>query len=65
MSVELMSNEEAMDILDNEGTGYATQSYCSADRFEDAKTRELWAAAKTAQDALEAHLENATGRELA
>lgn len=64
MSAGLRSNDEAVDILDFEGTGYATQHYCSADDFADARTRELWGAAKVAQDALETYLENATGREL-
>jgi hypothetical protein len=62
-ATDLKSNDEAMDILENEGTGYAVQDYISASAFEDPKTRELWQAAGDALSALERHVQTATGRE--
>jgi hypothetical protein len=61
---EPKSNDEALDILNREGTGYAVQHYCSSEVFFDAKTRELWKVAGDALGALERHLEDATGRKL-
>jgi hypothetical protein len=55
---------DAVDIIEDEGTGYAVQHYTSGDSFASETTRDLWNAASDALNKLEAHLEASTGREL-
>jgi hypothetical protein len=50
-------NMYAKSIIDNEGIGYAVQSYCDAYYFEDPVTRELWRNAKSSLDKLAEYLE--------
>jgi len=51
------SNLDALNIIENEGSGYAVTSYCSGDIFEDPKTVELWDNAAEALSELEAYLQ--------
>jgi hypothetical protein len=64
MSDELRTNGDAVDIIENEGLGYAVQHYISGDSFADAKTARLWNEADRALAALVTHLERETGREV-
>jgi hypothetical protein len=56
------TNGDAMDILANEGVGYAVTGYCSGDHFKDPKTTHLWDAAEKALNDLTGYLERETGR---
>lgn len=58
------TNGDAVDIVDNEGIGYAVLHYCSGDHFKDPMTVDLWNAAGSQLKALQAYLEKETGREL-
>jgi len=51
------SNKRAFQIINQEGIGYAVQSYCSADDFADPRTVELWQKACDALNVLESYLE--------
>lgn len=57
------SNGAAVDIISDEGIGYAVLDYTSAARFSDTRTAELWAAAAIALGELESWLAADTGRE--
>jgi hypothetical protein len=58
------TNGDAVDIIENEGLGYAVQCYTSGDDFKDPKTAMLWTEADKALGALVAYLERETGREI-
>ena len=58
MKQKKWSVTQARDIINNEGIGYAVQSYCSGSDFEDKKLVKLWNTAKKALDALEEYVEN-------
>lgn len=58
------TNGEAVDIIENEGLGYAVQHYISGDAFADPKTARLWNDADRALATLVTHLERETGREV-
>jgi hypothetical protein len=64
MEREKYTNGDAMNILDNEGVGYAVQHYCSGCDFKDPETAKLWTAADHALTTLVEYLERDTGREL-
>lgn len=57
------TNGDAVDILENEGTGYAVQHYIDGDSFKDPETRRLWNEAALALNELESHLRKETGRD--
>lgn len=57
------SNGDAVDIIDNEGIGYAVLDYTSAEEFKDTRTAELWANAAIALGELESWLAAETGRD--
>lgn len=56
------TNGYAVDVIANEGTGYAVQHYISGTEFKDPETVRLWCAAAEALDELEHYLKNETGR---
>ncbi len=58
------TNGDAVDIIENEGVGYAVQHYISGDSFKDPKTAELWNAANKALTDLCEYLSRETGREV-
>lgn len=58
------TNGDAMDILANEGVGYAVTGYCSGDHFKDPETTRLWNAAEEGLNNLTQYLERETGRSL-
>ena len=60
---EPYTNGDAIDVIEDEGLGYAVQHYTSGP-FRDPETQRLWDAAASALNALEAHLERDTGREV-
>lgn len=64
MSDELRTNGDAVDIIENEGLGYAVQHYISGSAFADAKTARLWNAADSALTELAEHLARETGRDV-
>lgn len=53
-----LTNTDAVDIIENEGIGYAVLHYCDADNFIDPKTQLLWKSAELALKDLQEHLEN-------
>lgn len=55
-STGTLSNDEAKSIIENEGIGYAVQSYISGDEFKDPETRRLWNEADKALSDLESYL---------
>lgn len=57
-----MDNDDAVNIIQSDGIGYAVQCYCKGDSFDDPETCRLWNAAAEALDNLEGHLERETGR---
>ena len=57
------TNGDAVDIIENEGVGYAVQHYISGDYFKDPVTAALWNAADKSLKALVEHLKRETGRE--
>lgn len=61
---DLYSNGDAVDIIENEGLGYAVQNYTSGDSFKDPETKRLWNEADAALTTLVAYLEKETGREI-
>lgn len=61
---DLYTNGDAVDILDNEGVGYAVRHYTSGSAFKDPETRKLWDAADNALGELVTYLERETGREV-
>lgn len=58
------TNGDAVDIIENEGLGYAVTSYCGGENFKDPVTAGLWSAAENVLTALTKHLERETGREV-
>jgi len=50
------SNKRARQIINQEGIGYAVQSYCSAEDFKDPQTVLLWQKAHDALNSLEFYL---------
>lgn len=58
------SDSDAVDIIENEGLGYAVHDYCSGDSFASEITGGLWDAADAALEALVWHLKQSTGREV-
>jgi len=50
------SNKRARQIINQEGIGYAVQSYCSAEEFKDPQTVYLWKKAYEALESLEFYL---------
>ena len=58
------TNGDAVDIIENEGLGYAVQHYCTGDYFKDPQTAKLWDEASNALNALSLYLENETGRDI-
>lgn len=51
------SNFDAFDIIQNEGIGYAIQSYCSGKDFKDAKLGKMWDKAKKILDEIENYVD--------
>jgi len=51
------SNKRARQIINQEGIGYAVQSYCYAEDFKDPQTVLLWQKACDALNELENYLE--------
>jgi len=51
-----LTNAEAVQIIENEGIGYAVQSYISGSEFKDVETVRLWFQAEQALDELKEHL---------
>lgn len=58
-----LSNNEAINIIQSEGMGYAVQHFISGEAFKDPQTAALWNAAADALTKLETHLETTTGHE--
>lgn len=58
------NNEQAIEIIQGEGLGYAVTDYCRGDNFEDPETVQLWNAARRSLRDLCEYLEGATGREI-
>lgn len=58
------TNGDAVDIIENEGLGYAIRHYTSGDDFKDPETHRLWDAADKALVELVEYLEAETGREI-
>lgn len=63
MSIQC-TNGEAIDIIENEGIGYAVLHYCDGSNFEDYITCFLWDAAQNSLQNLVDYLELKTGREI-
>lgn len=61
---EPASNEDAIQIIQSEGLGYAVYDYCSGSRFADPRTVKLWDEARAALQALGDYLEECTGLEI-
>lgn len=57
------TNGYAVDIIENEGIGYAVQHYIDGDSFKDPETRRLWNEASLALSELESYLRAETGRD--
>ena len=53
-----LDNHEARQIIENEGIGYAVQSYIDGDEFKDPETRKLWNEADKALSDLESYLDD-------
>jgi len=51
-----LSNKRARQIINQEGIGYAVQSYCAAEDFKDPQTVLLWQKAYEALESLEFYL---------
>lgn len=58
------TNGYAVDVIENEGIGYAVQHYIGAEAFKDPETRRMWAAADKALTDLAKYLSDETGREV-
>ena len=56
-SEEIFSNYAAYHRMQNEGSGYFIQHYCSAYNFKDKRTRQLFKKASDAMNELETYLE--------
>lgn len=57
-------NGYAVDVIENEGTGYAVQHYIDGSEFKDPETARLWTEASDALNSLEEYLRNETGRDI-
>jgi hypothetical protein len=55
-----LSNKRALQIINQEGIGYAVQGYCSAEEFKDPQTVLLWQKAHDVLNELELYLGNNT-----
>lgn len=55
---QIESNKEALDRLEQEGTGYAVQHYTDGKEYLDPNTRILWKKAGDALNELERYLKN-------
>lgn len=64
MSDRNYTNGVAVDIIENEGVGYAVQHYIDGDAFKDPETVRLWKAADKGLKDLCEYLANETGREV-
>jgi hypothetical protein len=53
---------DAVDIIDNEGIGYAVQEYVKGNAFKDSELARLWNEAGYALDLLTEYLRSETGR---
>lgn len=62
--IETLTNNDAVDIINNEGIGYAVQHYCRSSSFKNPHTRELWNAAYISLKNLEDYLERTTERDI-
>jgi hypothetical protein len=63
MSNEKYTNGVAVDIIANEGIGYAVLHYIDGDAFKDPETVKKWNAAETALNDLRSYLTKETGRD--
>ena len=54
---ELLGNQEARNIIENEGLGYAVTGYIDGKYFKDPITRKLWEGAEKALSDLEIYLD--------
>lgn len=54
---EMYTDDDLRDIIDNEGLGYAIESYVSIDRILEPKTKALWISAYVSLVELTKHLE--------
>lgn len=61
---DLDTNGAAVDIIENEGIGYAILHYTSGSNFKDQETARLWDVAETALNDLVDYLEAETGRKV-
>lgn len=57
------TNGYAVDVIENEGLGYAVKDYIHGGAFKDPETARLWTLAAETLEALEAHLRDETGRD--
>jgi hypothetical protein len=58
------TNDQAVDIIETEGLGYAVTDYCRGSSFADPETAKLWDAARDALRSLVRYVEDRTGREV-
>jgi hypothetical protein len=58
------TNGTAIDIIENEGLGYAVRHYISGDAFKDPETQIRWNNAAGSLEALIEYLQDETGREI-
>jgi hypothetical protein len=58
------TNGTAIDIIENEGIGYAVLHYTSGDAFKDPETQIRWQNAAGSLEALIEYLQDETGREI-
>jgi hypothetical protein len=52
----IQSNNDVVDIIENEGMGYAVMNYMDSSQIMDLELAELWDEAATALGALESYL---------
>lgn len=63
MAEKEYTNGDAVDIIENEGVGYAVQHYVSGSWFKDDTTERLWTNAANALELLQDYLRKDTGRD--
>jgi hypothetical protein len=51
-----MDNDEVINLIENEGIGYAVMCYTDGSSFEDEKLRQLWAQARESLEAINDYL---------
>ena len=56
MPTDLYTKEDQINIVENEGLGYAVQSYVDPDLIEDMYLRAIWRQAKELLDDIEEEL---------